>query len=259
MGSGRISDDVIKSLVGRAVYDGPVCSRIKNTQLNTSLPDGYIDRLFVQEDDDVHSMSSFVPSTAPTELDNVSHRLVPQRVPPPVSNSRNTGDNQSLKSSSSETQSQMSSDSGRGSHVAVDSTSNYSTTHNSSETSQNSQCAGGKLESIRRKPNLKKSHRRPSTTNGTPLRRSLSPQDVIKEGEILNVSPTNETIHEVQSPVSRPLVVFDYCMCVYTSRVVAVLLTWRKCRDIRSPQCHLQGCMRLCRYLVCVCVCVLMA
>ena len=198
MGTGSVSGDVMKSLVGRAMYDGPVCSRINAAQMNTSLPDDYIDRLFMQ-DDDVYSMSSFAPSTTPTELDNVSHRAA-QRAPPPVPN-RSTSDNQSINSGSSETQSQISSDSlERTSHVAA--AGNCGTTQNSSETSHNSQTIGGKLESIRRKPNVKKSHRRPSANNVLPLRRSLSPQDVIKEGEILNVSPTNETIHEVLSPVS---------------------------------------------------------
>jgi len=242
MGSGSVSDDVMKSLVGRATYDGPVCSKMKTAQQNTTLPDGYIDRLFIQ--DDAYSMSSFTPSAVPTELDNVSHYSVPQRATPLAYNSRTTCDNQSLKSSSSETQSQISNDSERASHGSIDGISNSGTTH--------SNTGGGKLESIRRKPNLKKSHRRSSITNPISLRRSLSPQDVIKEGEILNVSPTNEPIHEVPSPVSRLLVVFSYCMiCVNSSRVVVLLIIWKKYQDLRSPQSHLQGCTRLCRYSVC--------
>jgi len=197
MGSGSIGDDVIKSLTGRAKVDGPVCSRINAAQVNTTLPENYIDKLFIQ-DDDSYSMSSFAPSTAPTELDNVSYRSVPQRAPSPqVANNKNTADSQSVQSSSSsvETQSLMSSDSvEKCSQVATAATSDSGTTDNG----QNSQ------QSIRRKPNVKKSHRRPSTAP-TSFKRSLSPQDVIKEGEVLNISSTTEA----PSPlVSGPLVMY---------------------------------------------------
>lgn len=190
------------SLIGRANYEGPVCARVKNAQPSSStmLPDGYCDRLFQQEYD-TYSMqsyaSSIAPSVAPVEYD-VNHSV------PSATVTTADGVNYSLSQES-----------------------NGSVVSSSSSESSKDQPVPAEImqrkttSSFQRKHNMKKKNRPnyklPSTdnlTDGKGFRKSLSPRDVIKEDEVLDLSQDNDIIPlDVPQPLSPTRVSRLYSCC----------------------------------------------
>ena len=189
LGPGSVPESTMESLVGRAKYEGPACARVKNAQPNTSLPDGYCDRLFQQECD-TYSMqsyaSSIAPSVAPVECD-YNHSVPSATV--------TTAD---------------------GVNISLSQESNGSVVSTSSSESSKDQPALGEImqrkttSSFQRKQIMKKKNRpnykSPSSdnlTDGKGFRKSLSPRDVIKEDEVLDLSQENDIIPvDIPQPLS---------------------------------------------------------
>lgn len=184
--SNNVPESLMESLVGRAKYEGPVCAKVKNDVLpNTVLPEGYCDKLFQQEDDS-YSMQSYaasigpsitqlecdIPSAIITTTDGVHHNLSQE------------SNNSVLSSTSSE--------SSKDQHSTGD------VMHRTTS-------------SFQRKRNLKGKYRpKPSPimdnhTNG--IRRSISPRDVIKEDEVLDLSQENDIMALEMPRVSSPVAV----------------------------------------------------
>ena len=197
----NIPEGTMESLVGRVKYDGPVCVRVKNDHPNTTLPDGYCDRLFQQEDD-TYSMqsyaSSIAPSVAPMEYDNDT---VISSVP-------------SATITTAE-----------GVNFSLSQESNGSVLSSSSSESSKDQPTTGEIQrkasSLQRKNIMKRKYRsKPSTidtlTDGIGFRRSLSPRDVIKEDEVLDLSQENDIMPtEMPQPLSPVHVSLSYYNFTY--------------------------------------------
>lgn len=186
-----VPEGSMESLVGRAKYEGPVCARVKNVQPNTVLPDGYCDRLFQQEDD-TYSMqsyaSSIAPSVAPMEYDDESI-------------------NHSIPSATVTTTS--------GVNISLSQESNGSVLSSSSSESSKDQPSTvdmmqRKTSSFQRKRILKKKYSSKSSTmdnltDGKGFRRSISPRDVIKEDEVLDLSQDAQESDIIPIEAPQPL------------------------------------------------------
>ena len=187
---GSIPENVMESLVGRAKYDGPICAMVKNVQPNSMIPEGYCDRLFQQEDD-TYSMqsyatsiaSSIAPSIAPSEYDDNINCSIP-------SATVTTTDGVNISLSQESNSSVLSSSSS-------ESPKDQPPTRRETTMGEMKR----KTSSFQRKHNVKGKYRmKPSSTvdnnltNGKGIRRSISPRDVIKEGEVLDFSQENDII-----------------------------------------------------------------
>ena len=188
----------MESLVGRAKYDGPVCAMVKNDQPNSMVPEGYCDRLF-QQDDDTRSMQSCAPSIAPSIASSIGSSIAPSEYDDNV--------NCIIPSATVTTTD--------GININLSQESNSSVLSSSSEESPKDQPPTKgeikrKTSSFQRKHNVKGKYRmKPSSTVDNNLidckliRRSISPHDVIKEGEVLDLGQENDIIPtEMPPPVS---------------------------------------------------------
>ena len=185
LGTDGIPEGTMESLVGRAKYDGPVCVRVKNSLPNAMVPEGYCDRLFQQEDDS-YSMQSNATSIAPSQCDNNVNYSIPSAM---VTTADGTNINLSQESNSSVLSS------------------------SSSECPKDQLPTTGEIKrqtsSFQRKHNVKGKYRiKPSSsldsfTDGKGFRRSVSPHDVIKENEVLDLSQESDIIPiEASRPTS---------------------------------------------------------
>ena len=183
-----IPENTMESLVGRAKYEGPVCVRVKNSLPNAMVPEGYCDRLFQQEDD-TYSMQSNATSIAPSLCDNNVNYSIPFAM---VTTADGTNINLSQESNSSVLSS------------------------SSSECPKDQQLpTTGEIRrqtsSFQRKHNVKGKYRtKPSSsldglTDGKGFRRSVSPHDVIKENEVLDLSQESDIIPIETSRPTSPM------------------------------------------------------
>jgi len=178
------------SLAGRAKRDSPACARVKNVQLNPVLPEGYCEGLF-QPDEDTYSIqscassiaSSIAPSIVPSEY--VSGYLPTATITIPIRNNVNLSQESNLE--------------------------NGSVLSSSSPECSKDQPKQSK-PSIIRKPVKKSKRRKPVDGNpGGGFRRSLSPRDVIKEDEVLDLSQESDII-PIGIPQTSPAHVS--CLCL---------------------------------------------
>lgn len=198
-----IPESTMESLVGRAKYEGPVCARVKNDQPNTSLPDGYCDRLFQQESD-TYSMqsyaSSIAPSVAPVEYDY--NHSVPSAT---VTTTDGVNINLSQESNGSVVSS-SSSESSKDQPVPL-------------EIMQRKTTSSFQRKQIMKKKNRPnyKSSSSDNLTDGKSFRKSLSPREVIKEDEVLDLSQESDVIPlDVSQPLS-PIQVSSHLYCYCTT------------------------------------------
>ena len=237
LGGSSIPENTMESLVGRAKYDGPVCARVKNVQLNSMVPEGYCDRLF-QQDDDTYSMRSYATSIAPSEYDDNLNCSIP-------SATVTTTDGVNISLSQESNSSVLSS--------------------SSSESPKDQPPTTGEIKrktsSFQRKHNVKGRYRmKPlscdNLTDGTSFKRSISPHDVIKEGEVLDLGQENDII-PIETPRPTSPMHVSCCNCNYDCIIYSHIYrnTWI-IRNvllgdwlIRNP-CPLQECMKPYRYCI---------
>lgn len=190
LGGSSVPESIMESLVGRAKYDGPVCAMVKNDQPSSMIPEGYCDRL-LQQDDDTYSMQSYATSIAssitPSEYDDSINCVIP-------SATVTTTD---------------------GVNVSLSQESNSSVLSSSSSESPKDQPPTigemkRKTSSFQRKHNVKGKYRmKPLVDNNLidhkGIRRSISPRDVIKEGEVLNFGQEDDIIPMKMPPPTSPV------------------------------------------------------
>ena len=161
---------------------------VKNDQPNSMVPEGYCDRLF-QQDDDTYSMQSYAtsiaPSITPSEYDDNVNCIIPSAT---VTTTDGVNINLSQESNSSVSSSESPKDQPPTIGEMKRKTSSFQRKHN-----------------VKGKYRMKPSSSVDNLIDRKGIRRSISPHDVIKEGEVLDLGQENDIIPVEMPPPTSPV------------------------------------------------------